>query len=387
MSKILLAQDTIDGEDMKALAEWLQQAPSPQLTKGALTVQYEEAYAKIVGREFACFVNSGSSANLIQISSLIELKMLKNKKVVVPSLCWATTISPIIQLGLEPILCEINLRNLGADIEHLEEIFKAENPSALFLVSVLGMPPDMEAIEFLCEKYGVLLLMDNCESALTLHKLHHIEKYGIMSSHSSYFGHNFATAEGGIVVTDNLDLFNMLKQQRSHGWGRDLSEARRRYLKTKHSVSDFNSLYAFYSTAFNCRNTEIGAKLGLLQLNKMNNVQYKRNRNYILYNSLIQNEYWKPQTLNTDTICNLGYPVIHPNRDKIVEDLIKNDVEVRPLISGNIGGHPFWVEKYGHVTFKNVQMTTDYGCYVPNHPFLHIDDIKKVSEIINKHTK
>ncbi|MSQ79828.1 MAG: DegT/DnrJ/EryC1/StrS family aminotransferase [Flavobacteriaceae bacterium] len=382
---IHLAEDTISKQDIAELCNWLGQEKVPRLTKGELTVQYEEAYAKSCGRKYAVFVNSGSAANLIALYALIADNSLKNKKVVVSALSWITTISPIIQFGLEPILCDIDMANLAASTEHLEQLFETEKPACLFLVSILGIPPDMERIEMLCRKYDVILLCDNCESQGSSIGSKQLESYGVMSTCSSYFGHITATIEGGMITTDDRDYYNLLKMLRSHGWDRDIDAEYRDTLRSDWNISEFNGLYTFYHPGFNVRSTEINAFLGLRQLDKLNDFVHARNHNFELYHHHIKNDYWKPKVGQDSIISNLGYPIIHLNRDKIVAALGKANVEVRPLVSGSMGMQPFWIKKYCRTPLPNVSIIDQFGLYLPNHPSLTEGDIIYVSEIVNDH--
>lgn len=384
--RITLASDTINKEDINALVKWLSSDPIPQLTKSKLTIQYEKEYARRVGRKYGVFVNSGSSANLLCIYSLIATQRLKNDKVVVPSLAWITTISPIIQFGLTPIPCDINMQDLSVDYEHLERIFKEQNPSCLFLVSILGLCPDMGRIESLCKKYDVILVFDNCESQGSEYNGISLESLGVMSTCSSYYGHVSSTIEGGMIVTDDNELYYTLNMLRSHGWARDIDKEVETALRLKWGVSDFISRYTFYQTGFNVRNTEIGAFLGLRQLNKLDDFIEKRNNNYLLFNQLLKNDFWKAPTHKDSFVSNLGYPIIHPRREKIVSELESANVEIRPLVSGAMGSQPFFIEKYGRVHLPHVSIVNDYGFYIPNHQGLTKEDIHYMCDIINKFT-
>lgn len=380
---IKLASDTIDSEDIAALCEWLSQSPTPILTKNKLTVEYEQAYADHAKSKYAVFVNSGSSANLLAISVLLHDNSLRNKKIVIPALAWATTLMPCVQLGLTPILCDVNKTDLSVDLHHLEDIFKTEKPAILFLVSVLGMPPDMIAVSELCAKFGVILLLDNCESQGAAFNGRRIETFASMATCSSYAGHISSTCEGGMITTDNEDYYNLLKMARSHGWVRDLSEDKQKHYRKKHATSKFNSLYRFFVSGYNVRNTEIGAFLGLRQLKKVDEFIRKRHYNFLKYQGSIQNSYWKPSINPKSTIANLGYPIISPKIDEIVEALRGNNVEVRPLISGNLGQHPYWIELYGQCCLPFADIADSCGAYLPNQQALTDDDIRFVSEIVN----
>jgi CDP-6-deoxy-D-xylo-4-hexulose-3-dehydrase len=161
---IKLVSDTIDKKDLKALSDWMLQSETPQLTKGPLTIEFEKNWSEWLGVKHTTYVNSGSSAILLALAALKETNRLRNKKVVVPALSWLTDVSSVMQLGMDPILCDCNYYDLSLDLEDLEEIFKEERPSIMILVSVLGLVPDMNAIVKLCKKYGVYLNEDVCES-------------------------------------------------------------------------------------------------------------------------------------------------------------------------------------------------------------------------------
>ena len=123
---ISLVKDTINNKDIDKLIDWLK--TYPRLTKGKVTLELEEKWSKWLGTKYSVFCNSGSSANLLMLSALKESGYMKNNKVVVPSVAWATDLAPVMQLGFEPILVDANMNDLSVDLEHLEEIFKEENP-------------------------------------------------------------------------------------------------------------------------------------------------------------------------------------------------------------------------------------------------------------------
>ncbi len=381
MDKIYLVKDTIDKNDIDKLIDWLK--TYPRLTKGPVTLELEEKYSNWLGRKYSVYVNSGSSANLIMLSALQQGKYLKNNKVVVPSVAWATDLAPVMQLGLKPILCDSNKRDLSVDLVHLEKIFKEESPSTLMFVSVLGLVPEMGKVVELCEKYDVILLEDTCESMGCKYKQVKLGTFGKMSSFSTYFGHHISTIEGGFVSTDDKDLYDILISIRAHGWDRDLDTEKQIELQRDWDVSTFNALYTFYYQGFNVRATDLQAYIGLSQIDKLDGWGLKREYNYLTYQKLVKNNYWKPSTELSDFNSNFAYPVIHPNRDKIVKELEKNGVEVRPMICGSMGTQPFYVKEYGKLELPNVTEIDRYGFYVPNNPHITDDEIVFISNIIN----
>ena len=381
MDKISLVKNTIDNDDIDNLIDWLK--TYPRLTKGPVTLELEKKYSNWLGRKYSVFVNSGSSANLLMLSALQQGDYLKNNKVVVPSVAWATDLAPVMQLGLKPILCDSNKRDLSADLVHLEKIFKEESPSTLMFVSVLGLVPEMDKVVELCEKYDVILLEDTCESMGCKYKQVKLGTFGKMSSFSTFFGHHISTIEGGFISTDDKDLYDILVSIRAHGWDRDLDVEKQIELQQDWDVSTFNALYTFYYQGFNVRATDLQAYIGLSQIDKLEGWGVRREYNYLTYQELVKNNYWKPTTELSDFNSNFAYPVIHPNRDKIVHELERNGVEVRPMICGSMGTQPFYVKEYGRLELPNVTEIDRYGFYVPNNPHITDGEIVFISNIIN----
>jgi len=378
---ITLVRDTIDQDDIGSLIEWLK--TNPRLTKGVKTVEFEQAWSGWLGCKYSVFVNSGSSANLAILYALIISGRLRNKKVVFPCLSWVTTVAPAIQLGLEPILCETDRRNLGIDVAEFEKICERESPAAVMIVHALAFPNDMRGIREVCEKYGVILLEDSCESVGTLVDGRKTGTFGLASSFSTYYGHHFSTIEGGFVCTDDYEFYNIVKSIRSHGWSRDLDDVTRRGLQLKYGIDDFRNLYTFYHAGFNLRSTDLQAFIGISQLEKLDRFCEMRYENLLTYDRLIRNPYWKIDISQFDFVSNFAYPVIHPLSATMVERLMAAHVECRPLIAGSISRQPFFYEKYGRKAYPFSDCIHDYGIYLPNNPTMTEDEINMVSNIIN----
>jgi len=379
---INLVKDTIDNKDIDRLIDWLK--TYPRLTKGPITLELEDKWSKWLGRKYSIFCNSGSSANLLMLSALKESGYMENNKVVVPSVAWSTDLAPVMQLGFEPILCDSNMEDLSVDLEHLETIFKEQNPSALMFVSVLGLVPDMDRLEALCMRYDVALLEDTCESMGCEYKGKKLGTFGMMSTFSTYFGHHISTIEGGFISTDDFGLYELLLSLRSHGWDRDLSKHTQRVLQKDWNVSEFDAMYTFYYPGYNLRSTDLQAYIGLSQIDKLDRWGLTRAMNFNSYQDLIINDYWKVKPQSESFISNFAYPVIHPNRDKIVKELQWNDIEVRPMICGSMGTQPFYIKEYGTLKLPNVSIIDKYGFYIPNHPHLTKGELFKIASIVNK---
>ncbi len=381
---IKLVNDTINNNDVDQLINWLK--TYPRLTKGPLTVELEQKWSNWLGVDKSIFCNSGSSANLLMLWALVEAnRITRNSKIVIPSTAWATDLSPVIQLGMNPILCDINLEDFSVDLTHLEQIFKETKPEVLLLVSVLGLVPNIERIVKLCEDYNVILLEDTCESMGSEFNNKKLGTFGLMSSFSTYFGHHISTIEGGFVSTNDEELYEILKSIRSHGWDRDASPEYSKKLRSDWGTSDFDALYTFYHSGFNLRSTDLQAFIGLGQIDKLDDICKKRNENFKIYFNELSD--MNPNLIERGFTSNFAYPVISKNRDAIVNSLLNENIEVRPMICGSMGTQPFYVKKYGKKELPAVSIVDKYGFYVPNHPGLKKEEILKITNIIKEVNK
>jgi CDP-6-deoxy-D-xylo-4-hexulose-3-dehydrase len=386
MKRIDLIQDTIDNQDIDNLIEWLK--GYPRLTKGSKTIEFENKWSKWLGSKYSVFVNSGSSANLLMLYALKILNKMKNNKVCVPTLCWATDLAPVLQFDMEPLLIDCNLNNLSVDLNHLEEVFKTENPSVLILVSVLGLSPDMDSIVELCKRYDVILLEDNCESQGTKFKGIKLGNFGLMSSFSTYFGHTMSTIEGGIISTNDEEIYNTLLQLRSHGWDRDLSSDKQQELRNEWLVSDFSALYTFYIPGFNLRSTDLQAQIGLKQLDKVDGMINNRYKNFLYYKSKLEGKTWFPITFDDSYTANFAIPFITKtieDKESLIKELEENNIACRPLISGSMGTQPFYKKLYGENKLPKCSIIDERGVYVPNHDKMTTDDIDRICNILLKY--
>jgi CDP-6-deoxy-D-xylo-4-hexulose-3-dehydrase len=379
---IKLVNDTIDHEDIQNLISWL--SKNEKLTKGPRTIEFEKKWSEWLGVKYSVFVNSGSSANLAAIYSMLLSGKLKNNKIIVPAVSWVTTVTPIIQLGLTPIMCDSHEKNLGLDITHLKKIIKEENPAAIILVHVLGIPNEMDEIVKLCNENNILLIEDSCESIGSKYNNKNIGTFGDLSTFSFYFGHHMSTIEGGMISTDDEDLYHILLSIRSHGWDRDLPKKVQKTLREKYNVNEFKSLYTFYYPGFNLRSTDLQAYIGLLQMEKIDEIVRVRNHNFNVYKNGIKNDFWNLEEPENSFISNFAYPIITKNIDRVVTELTNNNIECRPLICGSINEQPFWFERYGKKDLPFAKKVNEYGLYVPNNHQLTEDDIKFVIEVVNK---
>lgn len=376
---VKLAHDTIAQSELDDLADWIR--TNPQLTKGGLTVEFERLFADVVGSEHAIFVNSGSSANLLVAASLMQSDRLRNKRVLCPAISWVTTVTPFQQLGFDVKLVDADPSNLGLNIDALEEEIRSFDPAVLVLVHVLGHPNSMERILRLCEEYDILLVEDTCEALGTVYRGGSwLGSLGIAGTFSFYYGHHISTVEGGMVVTDDDDLHQLMLSVRSHGWSRDLSEVTRGSLTEKWEIDEFTNLYTFYNSGFNLRPTDIQAKLGISQLARLEGICSIRQRNFHRYQENLSS-FWS-QSSDHDFLSSFAYGTLVENRRELSQELAREGIESRPLLCGNLGRHPFWVKSQPEFRGLVADAVHDYGIYFPNHANLDFDQIDRLCEIV-----
>lgn len=382
MNMIKLVSDTIDKNDINNLVNWLSQDEIPRLTKGDVTIEFENKWSTKIGVEYTTYVNSGSSAILLTLAALKESGKLKNNKIIVPALSWLTDVSSPIQLGMDVILCDCNLYDLSIDINHFKQLIKEEDPSSLILVSVLGLVPNMSEIVNLCEENNIVLIEDVCESMGSKFEDKYLGTFGVVSLFSLYYGHHLSTIEGGLICTNDSELNDIIVSMRSHGWDRDWSNEKQKEYRDKYNIDDFNSLYTFYYPGFNFRSTDLQAFIGLTQVDKLDKFSINRENNFKLYYDNITINELKIKYDDRNFISNFAYPIVSKNRESIVKRLIENNIEVRPLIAGSMARKPFWKGRVDNL--PNCDIINNNGFYIPNHQNLSNYDITRICTIVNE---
>jgi len=378
-----LAKETINDEDINALCDWLK--GYPRLTKGALTWKVEEDWAKYIGTSYSVFNNSGSSANLLMVAAAIQCGRIANKKIVIPSVGWVTTVAPAMQLGLEPIMCGADPETYGMDLDQLETICEEHNPDAVMFVQVLGIPHHKERLLALKERYGFTLLEDACAAlGASYSDGTMVGTIGEMSTFSFYFGHQLSTIEGGMVNTDDKELYDMLLMLRSHGWAKDLDEETRNKMMADHGIDDFHSPFTFFIPGYNLRSTDLQAFLGIRQVEKAEWAATNRNTNHKLYAEKLEGvvEFQRWGENNPVSISFGALARSTTQRKEIVDRLVENGIETRIFSAGNLGRHPFWTDKYP--VFKDRVSDKIHACgfFLPNYPELTEKEIDFICNVV-----
>lgn len=378
-----LAEDTIDREDIDQLITWLK--TYPRLTKGKLTVQYEEKWSQWLGTSYSVFCNSGSSANLLMYYALLLSGKLKNKKVIVPSVGWVTSVAPAIQFGFEPMMCEADPDTFGLDCDHLEQLLREHQPATVLLVQVLGVPHKMDRLMTLKKKYGFFLLEDACAAIGASYRGRKVGTFGDMASFSSYFGHQFSTIEGGLVSTNHPEWRDLLLMLRSHGWSKDLSPSKHQEFIDRYQIDDFHSPFVFYLPGFNLRSTDLNAFIGLGQIDKLDWIVERRQENHKRYKQHFEGKLSFQKFDPESTVCSISFGALARDteqRRRIVKALENGGIETRIFSAGNLGLHPFWVERYGKASFPMADKIHHCGFFLPNHPSLKLEEVDSISKTV-----
>lgn len=389
MIKLVKSTFYKEKETKKKLCKFISNAT--QLSFGQQCEAFENNFASWQGRKYCVFVNSGSSANLAIIQTLLNLgRLKKGDKVGFSTLTWSTNVMPLIQLGLETVPIDVELDTLNVSSRTLLDVLSKISIKMFFLTNLLGFCDDIDEIKKICQKRNIILVEDNCESLGTVYKGEKLGNFGVASTFSFYVGHHMSTIEGGMVCTDDEKIATMLRLVRAHGWDRNLSFTKQNEIRNKFKVnSTFYSRYTFYDLGYNFRPTEVNGFIGNIQLRYINEIIKKRRNNFLeLANSIYEriDKYFVIRFNHIDFFSNFAFPIICKSV-KIRNDLVRKcegKVEIRPVVGGDMTEQPFFrkhMNKY--LTFlkkTNAQIIHRQGLYFGNNPELNRKEIKQIIE-------
>ena len=382
--RYMLADHTITRGDLRDLIAWLE--TDPWLTQGPLVREFEQRWAEWLGVRHAAFVNSGSSADLLMYAALLYSGRLRNTKVVVPAISWATTVMPAIQLGFEPVMCEADWRTFGLDLNHLEDLLKRHDPAAVIVVHVLGVPNEMEALLKLKARYEFALMEDACAATGSRYDGRRVGTFGDLSAFSFYYGHHMSTIEGGMVCTSDEGLHDVLVQTRAHGWAKDLAPEREEAQAHSRGVIEFNRPFTFYHPGFNFRSSDLNAKIGLSQLARLDDVVRRRVENHTAYQArFAQAPGFHCQGCDRAMISSISFAAVaasQDHRERIARALRAANIETRPLGGGNMSRQPYWTDRYGSTVFPVADKIHLAAFQLPNHPLLTVDDVHHICDTV-----
>jgi CDP-6-deoxy-D-xylo-4-hexulose-3-dehydrase len=387
MIKLVKSSFYNEAKTKKALAKFI--LSTDRLSMGEQCLRFEQAFATKQHRDYALFVSSGSTANMVLVQALMNLGRLKpGDKVGFSALTWPTNVMPIIQLGLIPVPLDCNPKTLNVSPEILKA--KAKELKGLFLTNVLGFSDDVVEIKKICEKNKIVFFEDNCESLGSKVGRTLLGNFGVASTFSFFVGHHMSTIEGGMICTDDAELHQAMTMARAHGWDRNLNPSEQEVLRRKHHIDDFYSRYTFYDLAYNARPSEINGFLGNQQIQYFDEIVERREANYQAFSKAMHDndDFFTYDLSHMSVISNFSMPIVC--RDKKKAEMYKQrfteaGVEIRPVIAGNMTKQPFYRKYSKHAEpCPNSDIVHANGFYFGNNAEMDAKDIKKLCKLLEK---
>lgn len=390
---VRLHEPTFNAEEIIAFTN---QMLTTKVTMGEKVKEFENEYCKKYSYQHGVSNNSGSSANLLMLSvltsKLTENNLNRGDEVILPALTWSTTVWPVMQMGLIPVYVDCCLDTFNIDTSKIEKAI-SKKTKAIFSVPIYGNPCDMDDILTICEKYNLTLIEDCCESMGAKYKNKYVGSFGRVASFSFYFSHHITTLEGGICVTSDYDLSEMMRILRAHGWIRQV-ENKSKWIER---YKDFDPKFLFVNDGYNLRITEPQAAMGLIQLKKIDKfINYRRANAKKYFEALEElSDFFSFQlTTKESENSHFGFPLIlkntkYFNRNEICSYLNERGIETRPIIAGNLARQPAnqLFEHRISGDLKNSDTIMDNGFSVGVHQSLTDDAIYYVADKIKEFVK
>jgi dTDP-4-amino-4,6-dideoxygalactose transaminase len=390
MTVYSLASSTWDDKELKAIQTVVD---SNMFTMGKYVAQYEQEFAKFFGSKFALMVSSGSTANLLMVASLFftkdeSLKLKRGDEVIVPAVSWSTTYFPLQQYGLKVKFVDIDRETLNIDLNKLQAAITGKT-KAILLVNLLGNPNDFDAINTMIEGKGITVLEDNCESMGATYNGKQAGTFGLMGTYSSFFSHHIATMEGGCIVTDNEEFYHILLSIRAHGWTRNLPK--NNHVTGVKSDDFFEESFKFVLPGYNVRPLEMSGAIGIEQLKKLPDFIKNRRDNAKLFVSLFDNHPYIQIQQETHRSSWFGFSlVIKENapfsRAELVEKLVANNIDCRPIVTGNFLKNKDVLEYFDYEVagnLENAEYIDLHGLFVGNQQVSITKQIEHLEKVIN----
>lgn len=351
---------------------------SGQFSMGPKVAACEQAFADYAGTRYSVMCNSGSSANLLMIAALRftqnpALRLNPGDEVIVPAVSWSTTYSPLAQYGLHLRFVDIDLETLNFDLAALEAAITPRT-RAIFCVNLLGNPNDFAAIEALATRYGLIVLEDNCESMGAAFDGRKTGSFGVMGSQSCFFSHHISTMEGGLVTTDDEELYHLMLSLRAHGWTRQLPTENR--VVGRKGDDAFEESFRFVLPGYNLRPLEMSGAIGIAQIAKLPHLIVERRRNGALLQArmadhpdvMIQREVGESSWFGFSLVIRPGSSM---TRGALMARLDAAGFEYRPVVSGNFARKEV-VRHFDHSIageLTNADHVDAHGLFIGNHHY------------------
>ncbi len=369
---------------------------STNVTMGKEVLTFENDFSKKFKIKNGIMNNSGSSANLLAVSALCNLEFENHLKpgdeVIVPALSWSTTVWPLIQHGLVPVIVDIDPMTLNIDIELIKKSI-SDKTKAIMPVHCYGNPCNLNGLKEICKDHSLYLIEDSCESLGAKYDDQYIGTFGDVGTYSFYFSHHMTTFEGGICITNNDELAEVMRTLRAHGWLRELHNKNtiKEYAK---KYPEFDPRFLFSNIGYNLRPTEMSGVVGSIQLKKLDNFVESRRKSA---------EYLKKTFLKFDDKFDIqhetenayhswfGFPITIKSKTNFSVSEIRNffsdmQIETRPIICGNIAKQPA-IKKYKHRVsgdLNNSDNVMNNSFSIACHQSLCDESLSYISEVLNK---
>lgn len=358
---------------------------------GEQVVSFEQEFARYFGMSYGVMVNSGSSADLIAVAALFykkDLPLKRGDEVIVPAISWSTTFHPLQQYGLKLRFVDVELETLNMDVRKLERALTSRT-RMIVAVSILGNPAALDVIQKFARQHGLYLLEDNCESMDAEVGGRKTGTFGDVNTFSFFFSHHISTMEGGIVLTDDLELDHLLRAIRAHGWTRDLPPGSPLF---ERQSTDYFEAYRFILPGYNVRPMEISGAIGRVQLKKLPAMTAQRRRNLALFQNLfagddrfiLQRENGKSSCFSFTVILN---PARDTNRERVFAALNQADIGFRMITGGCFLKHDV-IRYYDYDVVDggvpNAELAHDRGFFVGNYPEDLAPQIHRLHEVLDR---
>ncbi len=390
MTRYPLASTTWDKAEYAAIERVV---ASGLFTMGEHVAEFERRFAQHVGSTYCVMVNSGSSANLLMVASLFytsDSPLKRGDEIIVPAVSWSTTYYPAYQYGLKIKFVDIDAETLNYDLEQLKNAITS-NTRAILAVNLLGNPNDFARIEQLIANRDILLLEDNCESMGAVYKQKQAGTFGLMGTFSSFFSHHISTMEGGMVVTDNEELYHILLSLRAHGWTRNLPKNNKVCLK---SDDDFEESFRFVLPGYNVRPLELSGAIGLEQLKKLPELVRARRENAKSFQQMMEKypQFQIQQEVGQSSWFGFSL-VVHEDapftRKEVVRCLKEKGIEVRPIVAGNFAKNEVvkWFDSVQQGDLINADKIDKNGFFIGNHHFPLNRELEYLSDTLQSLVK
>lgn len=380
-----LQENILDSTNKRELVKFIRS--TDRYTQFEKVKEFEKEWSKWQGCKYSVFVNSGSSANLVLLDILREIRHWKaGDEIIVPAVTWITDISSVIQLGLKPVFVDVNLEDFSFDYEHLAKKITRKT-KAIFVTHLIGFPADVARIKKIVGRRKIAIIEDCCEShGAQLSNYKKVGNMALVSSFSFYWGHHMTSIEGGMVCTNDKKIYKYALLKRSHGLARELPKQYHQYYKSRHKTIDFNFL--FLTTGFNVRNTELHAVLGISQLKNLDTYIHIRNRNHDNFIKLLKKYDKYFYVPNHPRISSFCLPFLLKNgihKKQLQRFLTRRGIESRPIISGNLLKQPFLKKFIQSDVYPNANFIHDNCFYVGNNQFVGAKHLQFLDSLLSEY--